>query len=457
MIMCKLSDTVVSDILRKGRIYEVGGAVRDGLLKRAVPAEDRDYLVCGIPYQELSHILKLHGKVDLVGKSFGVIKFTEFRGADRYTFDISLPRREYSTGVGHRDFDISFDPDLKVEDDLIRRDFTINAMALTMDSHELIDPLNGRIDLENRLIRMVSRQAFLEDPLRMLRAIQFAARLEFEVEPETMGAIAENAPLIKSVSAERIAEELNKLFIRAEKPSLGFRLMQKTGLLKEILPELAACVGVTQPGGYHKYDVFEHTLHTIDAAPRKLTLRLAAMFHDITKPQAKREVEDGATFYGHEKTGSRIAARIMRRLRYSNELINDVSVLVDRHMFTTDVTDKGRRRLIRRVGTELIFDLLDLRRADVEAQGMGGKTDDVDRFEKEIRDEIDRKPPFTLKDLALGGNDIMEVFAIPQSPLIGEVLNYLMEKVLDRPEDNSREKLLEFSRSFLANKTNNKK
>jgi tRNA nucleotidyltransferase (CCA-adding enzyme) len=455
--MCTISDSVIEEILQEGGIYEVGGAVRDRLLQRPVGAEDRDYLVCGIPYNRLTEILNEHGKVDLVGKSFGVIKFTQRLNKKMYTFDISLPRKEFSTGIGHRDFDVSFDPDLKVEEDLSRRDFTINAIALSLDNMELIDPLKGQADLEKKQIRMVSSQAFIEDPLRMLRAIQFAARLEFTIEPKTLNAIKEHAGSITSVSVERISEEINKLMVRARKPSIGFRLMQETGLLREIMPELEEAVGVDQPGGFHKYDVFEHTLCTIDAAPPRLHLRLAALFHDITKPRAKRLVENGATFYGHEKTGARVATKVMRRLRYSNELIRDVGTLVERHMFTTAVSDKGMRRLIRRVGQNLIFDLLDLRRADVVAQGMGGKTDDVDEFEQQIKDELDKKPPFGLKDLALNGADIKETFGLEQSPLIGQVLDYLMEKVLDRPEDNTREKLTEYARSFLIKKKKNDK
>jgi tRNA nucleotidyltransferase (CCA-adding enzyme) len=449
--MCKISDDTVTAILSKGRIYEVGGAVRDRFLNRTVDYKDRDYLVSGIPYQELSEILKKFGKVDLVGRSFGVIKFTQFRGEKKYTFDVSLPRKEHSTGVGHRDFEVSFDPDMKIEEDLLRRDFTINAMAVPLDGSDLIDPLGGLVDLRKGLIRMVSSNSFTEDPLRMLRAIQFAARFKFDIEAETFAAMKEYASLIESISAERITDELNKLLVQADQPSDGFRLMQKAGLLKYILPELEATVGIDQPGGFHKYDVFEHTLHTIDAAPKSLSIRLAAMFHDITKPQAKRIVEDGATFYGHEKTGARVASNVMKRLRYSTDLINSVSMLVDKHMFTTTVTDKGLRRLIRRVGQDLIFNLLELRRADVVAQGQGGSYEDVNQFEREIRAELERRPPFGLKDLALNGQDIMEIFNIVQSPLVGEVLDYLMEKVLDEPNDNQRDKLIEFARSYLAN------
>lgn len=441
MSMCKLSQQAIDDILRQGRIYEVGGTVRDRLLGRDNSAPDRDYLVTGIPYDDLTKILKNHGQVNLVGKSFGVIKFTQSAGGAPQTFDITLPRREHSTGVGHKEFDIAFDPFLKVEDDLSRRDFTINAMALALDTNELVDPLNGRLDLEKRQLRMVYDASFEDDPLRMLRAVQFAARFEFTIEPETFDAMRHHAPLINTISNERIAEELNKLLVLAKKPSVGFQLMRTAGLLKEVLPELQQCVGVDQPGGYHKYDVFEHTLYTIDVSQPRLRLRLAALFHDITKPQHKREVKDGAAFYGHETTSAETASAVMRRLRYSNDLTNEVAALVERHMFTTDVTDKGLRRLIRRVGEDLIFDLLDLRRADVEAQGRGGTTEDVDRFEQQIRDELSRKPPLTASDLALNGYDIMEFFDLKPGPIVGEIINHLLECVLDNPENNARETL----------------
>lgn len=455
MIMCRISDRVVAAILQKGRIYEVGGAVRDSLLNRTINPEDRDYLVCGVPYKDLSELLMEHGRVDLVGRSFGVIKFTQFKNQDKkYTFDIALPRREYSTGVGHREFDVTFDPNISIEDDLTRRDFTINAMAVALDDSTLIDPLGGRTDLENGQIRMVSEKSFLEDPLRMLRAIQFAARFEFKIEGKTYKSIAENSALIRTVSIERVSDELNKMLMLAARPSIGFRLMHDTGLLEKILPELEQAVGVDQPGGYHAYDVFEHTIRTVDASPQDLTIRLAALFHDITKPRAKRITETGATFYGHEKTGAEVAKVALKRLRYPADTIKDVAILIERHMFTTDVTDKGLRRLIRKVGPELIFDLLDLRRADVEAQGMGGKTDDVDVFERQIQEELDRKPPFTVKDLAIDGHDIMEKFSLPESPVIGEVLDYLIEKVLDEPGDNSEEKLFEYAGQFLADKKN---
>ncbi len=447
-MMCKLSEDAIDDILRRGRIYEVGGAVRDRYLHTESVSKDRDYLVTGIPYDELTHILRAHGRVGLVGRSFGVIKFTEFRNGKGYTFDITLPRREYSTGVKHTDFKVDFDANLPIEEDLRRRDFTINAMALALDSNELVDPLGGLADLDRRLLRMTSPASFEDDPLRMLRAVQFAARFEFTIEPETFAAMRRHAALIETVSEERIAEELDKLLTRSRRPSEGFRIMQTSGLLGHILPELETCVGVDQPGGYHKYDVFEHILRCIDACRPSLRLRLAALFHDINKPQAKRPSETGATFYGHESVGARTAMKVLSHLRFPRELAKDVATLVERHMFTTDVTDKGLRRLVKRVGVDLIFDLLDLRRADVVAQGMGGTTDDVDKFEADIRDELSRKPPFGYSDLALSGRDIMAMFDLAPSPVVGKILAYLLERVLDNPQDNTREKLEALAKEY---------
>ncbi|MFQ5499820.1 MAG: CCA tRNA nucleotidyltransferase, partial [Candidatus Zixiibacteriota bacterium] len=363
-----MSLQTIDAINNRGRIYEVGGVVRDRLFSGDVVTKDRDYLVTGIPYNELSTLLSKYGRVDLVGRSFGVIKFTQFNDGEAHTFDISLPRNEISTGPGHRDFEVSFDPELPVEEDLGRRDFTVNAMAVDLATGRLIDPLGGRDDLERGQLRMVSDNSFVEDPLRMVRAVQFAARFDLSIEEATLAAMNLHAELIGSVSQERIAEEIAKLLTRASKPSIGLRLMQEAGLLSHVIPELETCVAVDQPGSYHKYDVFEHTMHIIDCCRPQLRLRLAALFHDITKPQHKQIVEKGATFYGHESSGARTARQVMRRLHFSNDLISDVQILVERHMFTTDVSQKGMRRLIRRVGVPLIFDLLDLRRADVVAQ-----------------------------------------------------------------------------------------
>ena len=177
----------MQEILAAGRIYEVGGCVRDALMHRQLDSKDRDYLVCGVPLDRLTKMLSRHGYLDLVGKSFGVIKFTPHAepGAPRLTYDVTLPRRERSIGVGHTDFEVDYDPSLRVEDDLGRRDFSINAMARDLRDGRIVDPFNGRRDLADGVIRMVVTNSFPEDPLRMLRAVQFAARFEFTVELAT--------------------------------------------------------------------------------------------------------------------------------------------------------------------------------------------------------------------------------------------------------------------------------
>jgi putative nucleotidyltransferase with HDIG domain len=255
--------------------------------------------------------------------------------------------------------------------------------------------------------------------------------------------------LVPTVTPERINEELTKLLTKSERPSYGFALMRDIGLLRLVIPELEETVGVSQPGGYHAYDVFDHLMRTMDEAAPSLRLRWAALLHDITKPAAKRVEGDKATFYGHEASGARKARRILRRLRYPNSLVQEVGVLVERHMFTIPGTDRGLRRLVRKTGVDLIFDLLDLRRVDVIGQGMGNRTDDIDEFERRIREELERKPPFCITDLAIDGNDVMELFDIPESPQVGEILSHLLEMVLDDPEKNKREALIDAIRDYL--------
>ncbi|MFQ6003665.1 MAG: CCA tRNA nucleotidyltransferase [Candidatus Zixiibacteriota bacterium] len=447
-----LNEIIIEEILKRGRIYEVGGALRDKYISPILPDKDKDYLVTGIPMKDICILLKKFGKVDLVGKSFGVIKFLphkKYNGEN--VFDIALPRKEYSTGPAHKDFKVEFDHNLGVEDDLSRRDFTINAMAEDLSTKKLVDPLGGKKDIRKRLIRITNPNSFEDDPLRMLRAVQFAARFEFDLEEKTFESLCENVDLISYVSPERIQEELNKLLLKAKYSSTGFRLMRSTGLLKRIFPELEAGVGVDQPGGYHAYDVFEHSIQTVDCAPRELVIRLGALFHDVSKPECRELTKDGSTFYGHDKKGAKVTKRILERLRYSNEIIEKVTLLVDKHMFTTGVTDKGVRRLIRKMGEELVFSLLDLRRADVVAQGKKGDTRDVDELEEKIRLEIERKPPFGLKDLEVNGNDIMNKLNLSPSPLIGQILNHLLEMVLDDPDLNKKEILLKEAEFFLKN------
>ncbi|OQX92167.1 MAG: hypothetical protein B6D58_04390 [candidate division Zixibacteria bacterium 4484_95] len=442
-VLEKLADTVSSE---GGRIYEVGGSVRDRLLNIMQP-KDLDFIICGIPFSDLKKILQKFGNINLVGQTFGVIKFKPFKS--EYAYDISLPRKERSIGEKHRDFDIDFDPDLPVEEDLGRRDFTINAMAKEFPDGDLVDPYGGKNDLKKRILRAVSDSSFIDDPLRMIRGVQFMARFNLSVDRKTFEAMEKNAHLIKTVSPERIAEELNKLLEEAKKPSAGFLLMRNTGLLEYILPELGKTVGVEQPGGYHKWDVFEHTLSTIDNSPPKLVVRLAALLHDIGKPQTREIIDKGATFYGHDKLGQSMAENILKRLRYSNETIKQVATLVGKHMFSQKAGEKGIRRLLNKVGVDLVFDLIALRKADTIAQGMGQDTTGIDEFRLKVEQEIAKSRAFTIRDLALNGNELKQHFDLDEGPLIGHVLRYLLAKVLDDPQKNSKEKLLLLSADFL--------
>ncbi len=445
-----LSPDLAESILEAGKLYEVGGSVRDSFINPDVESKDRDYLITGIPVDDLITILRPFGRVDVVGKSFGVIKFTPKRLDS--TFDIAIPRIEKSTGIAHRDFEVAYDPNLSVEVDLKRRDFTINAMAREIPSGKIIDPYGGKQDIEKNTIRIVFPEAIEEDPLRILRGAQFAARFEFQIETDTLQIMKENALLLGSVSPERIAEEINKMLLKADKPSIGFRYLLEIGALELIFPELIECVGVDQPGGYHKWDVFDHTMVCIDNAPGGLVVRLAALFHDVGKPQTRELVKDGATFYGHDRLSTKMTAEALKRLRYSNEIIEQVSKLVSRHMFSDRAGEKGVRRLIKAVGTELIYDLLDLRRADIVAQGKGQDPSEMDEFEARVTEEIEKESPFGLKDLAVNGDDIKSEFGLTEGPLVGQVLNDLLEMVLDDPSANARERLFFRAKEFLDQK-----
>jgi putative nucleotidyltransferase with HDIG domain len=465
-----LSGKIIKDINGSGQLYEVGGAVRDRVLhsldqqgnidgerfRRYLPSEV-DYLVTGISLEKLTALLSRHGRTEMTGRSFGVIKFKpDIQDHKFAVYDIALPRQERSTGPGHSDFEVEYDPDIPVEQDLGRRDFTANAMALRISNAEyrvskdgLVDPYNGLEDIKEKLIRMVFPGAFKEDPLRMLRACQFAARLNFAVEQPTFDSMKKHSRLISSVTPERVQMELNKLLMSGQ-PSIGLWLMQRSGLLKMLLPELEEGADVTQPGGYHRYKVLEHAMITADHAPKDLVMRLAALLHDVAKPRCRETFEGGAHFYAHEKAGEEMARAILTRLKYSSELTDRVALLVRRHMFAVPETEKGLRRLIAKTGVQGLYDLIALRRADILAQGMEGSTGYLDQFKQAVEDELARKPPFGLQDLAVDGVDLMKEFGLEPGSELGQMLRWLLDLVLDHPHMNCREILLDQVRRRLG-------
>lgn len=432
-----------------GIVYEVGGTVRDALLGRAT--KDRDFLVTGLPIPQLQTLLQPFGKVNLVGRSFGVLKFCAHQSPDD-THDIAIPRRETSTGVGHRDFAVDYDHTLPVEIDLSRRDFTINAMARHGISGDIVDPFGGRADLERRCLRQVFANSFVEDPLRLLRAIQFAARFEFTIEPDTLAAMRTHAALIATVSAERIIEEIAKL-LRASAPSVGFYLMAELGLLAHVFPELEACRGVEQDKQVGD-DVFHHTMRVLDAARSdaaveqrgELHLLLAALYHDVGKPKTKRfdPAVGRVTFYTHQLVSKRIAKQRLRELRVETIGVNPQIVcrLVEQHMFETKAsfTDKAIRRFVHKAGPDLIHLLLDLRLADNRGGKYPAGIKGVQRLRARIKEELSRQPPFGPKDLAINGHDLMAM-GIPAGPGLGDIIQQLVERCVDDPALNTKETL----------------
>ncbi len=440
-----------------GHVYEVGGSVRDRLL--GIPKKDLDLLVTHLAIKDLTTLLRPLGEIFLVGKSFGVIKFHPKEGGE---IDIALPRKEVSTGEGHRDFDVHFDPLLPVEIDLSRRDFTVNAMAQELSTGRMIDPFGGQTDLRDKKLRMVSQQAFLEDPLRMLRGIQFAARFHLEIEPDTFASMKEHAEKIKTVSSERITEEIKKL-LSAEQPSQGFILMEKAGLLGYVFPELQATVGVEQGNKFRNDDVFMHTMRVLDASRKDnaipnagdMELMLAALYHDVGKPKTKRfdPEKNRLTFYGHQILSKRMVRKRIQALKMTTLGIDSdrVEKLVEEHMFQAKsfFSDRAIRRFINKIGPDLILKLVDLRLADNRGgrypEGIRG----VLRLREKIEHEINNKSPFSVKDLAIRGTDLMSI-GLREGPQMGLMLKELVEVVLDEPEKNTPEILLEIARTKLS-------
>jgi putative nucleotidyltransferase with HDIG domain len=321
-------DTVLLSLLDPAEIFAVGGRVRDeyrARQARVVSApKDLDYVVIGMSGPDLTERLSVAGQVDVVGASFAVLKFRHPAGEA----DIALPRRERSTGSGHRDFSVESGPDVPLTEDLGRRDFRMNMIARRLSDDEIVDPFGGIADIAARRIDTVSDRTFVEDPLRLLRAAQFAARFEFTVSDRARAGMGAAAELLPTVSPERIGDEMKKLLTLSGVPSTGLELLRETGVLVHLWPELLEGVGVDQ-NEWHAYDVYRHALVTLDATPAgDLVLRLAALLHDVGKPRTK----DGPHFYRHEQVGADLVAGMLGRLRLPQAVVESVEHLVRQHM-----------------------------------------------------------------------------------------------------------------------------
>jgi tRNA nucleotidyltransferase (CCA-adding enzyme) len=449
-------DEKLAAALAPGELYAVGGRVRDEIRSTldGLPrdAKDLDYVVTGVSLEELTSRLRLVGRADVVGASFAVVKAT----LDGTTVDVALPRRERSTGLGHREFVVEAGPGVTLEDDLARRDFRMNMLARALPSGRVVDPYGGADDIRAARIDVLRSQAFEEDPLRMLRACQFAARFEFTVTPQTLDAMRAAAPLVVSVSAERVRDELSKLLELARRPSLGLELMRESGLLAYVLPEIAEGIGVEQ-NEWHAYDVYRHTLVTVDAAPPgDLILRLAALFHDVGKPRTK----DGPHFYQHEVLGEQLTRQALERLRFPASVVDDVASLVRQHMYSADpeAADRTVRRFIRRIGAANLERQFALRAADIVGSGLPKRGPENERFQERVYTIAAQRPALGVTDLAINGKDVIdELIAAGRlppgsrgGPAVGEIMRALLEQVTDEPARNEPGELRNAIRSLIA-------
>ncbi len=370
-----------------------------------------------------------HGTVAVPGPG-GLVEITTFRSD--YAYD-------------GRHCKIAFSDTL--DEDLLRRDFTVNALAADTLRGEIVDTTGGIPDLSAGIIRTVGdpRTRFLEDHLRILRAVRFAAKLEFHLEEKTRAAMIELAPLLARISAERVRDELVKM-LGYPAPSTAFRLMRETGILKVVLPELEDCFGVDQ-NQWHSHDVGEHSLLVMDAlSPRYPFLRLIALLHDIGKPAAKQWIDEKGdyVFYGHEEIGARMTEAILDRLRFSRKDVDRGTALVAEHMVNLpgDIAPKTLRRYLARMGGELFWDLLRLRVADRKGnQKKQGLDPGLREVIGKLRTIMQEQDALSVKDLAVSGQDLIELGLEP-GPVFSEVLRWLLSHVLDDPRLNEKETLL---------------
>jgi tRNA nucleotidyltransferase (CCA-adding enzyme) len=441
-------DYRLQSLLPPGSLYAVGGRVRDEF--RALrepdiaPPKDFDYVVTGVTLDELLERLAPAGSVNVVGAAFAVVKVATSDGSA----DIALPRRERSTGSGHGDFAVQSGPEVALEDDLGRRDFRMNMIARRIADDAIVDPYGGVADILARRIDILTEATFREDPLRMLRAAQFAARFAFELSPAARTAMTSSAPLVTTVSAERVADELVKLLGQAKMPSIGVEILRTTGVLGALWPEVAEGVGVDQ-NEWHAYDVYRHNLETLDATPATdVTLRLAALLHDVGKPRTK----DGPHFYRHEHVGADMAVAMLERYRFPRETVETVEHLVRSHMYSADaqMQPKAIRRFVNRIGPAHLQRLFALRQADIVGSGLPKRSDENERFEARVSEILAEAPPFSVRDLAIGGDDVIalmiERHAAPAGfrgdARVGQTLAALFEEVVDDPTRNERDLLV---------------
>lgn len=450
--------------------YLVGGAVRDMFLNKA--ADDWDVATNAKP----EDVMKLFKMVIPTGIAHGTVT-VHFMNNE---IEVTTFRTESDYSDGRHPDKVNYAA--TIEEDLSRRDFTMNAIAVNLKNGEIVDPFSGQKDIKNRIIRTVGNptERFMEDGLRPIRALRFATKLGFKIEYATYNEISRPEILnkISMISLERFRDEFIKI-LSSEKPSFGLKLMEQTGILKLFIPELSDCRNVNQTDYrcFHEFDVLDHLFYACDGAPKdNLIVRIAALFHDIGKPEAREikacTVIDGdvpatpsspaektvetVTFYRHEIFGEKITRKILTRIKFSNDEINKVCHLVKEHMFHYESTwtDAAVRRFIVRVNPECINDLFDLRVADVYGmhnQAVNLRSSQTSENLIELKDRIKeillQQNALSLKDLKVSGKDLINA-GIPAGKLMGTILKELMEAVIEDPSQNEKGLLLKIAENI---------
>jgi tRNA nucleotidyltransferase (CCA-adding enzyme) len=459
-----------------GEVYAVGGVVRDALMGE--DSNDIDLMVTGLHQDDVDQILKqLPGKVDLTGKSFGVFRYN-YKG---HEVEIALPRTEKSTGARRVDFDVNVDHTLPVEDDLLRRDFTGNSMAVGLDSGRLVDPFGGADDIRNGVLRTTHPSSFEEDPTRTLRALVMHGRYGWTPDERTRAEMADHSHRIHDEAWDNMRGIWDKL-LKSKNPAAAIRLAQETGVLKHVLPELASSWDYDSRNPHHAYPLGTHHMHVLEGVQEQTDdpdLRFAALLHDIGKPSSRAmkcidcthvwdeqvmeaqgldpfrcpkcgSTNTKGTFHGgdgvgmdHAPVGSAMAQRRLDHMKWPKARSKRIADLINHHMFSAFSSAKGARKFLNRVG-EHADDLLILRHADMFGKGTDeaqhSKTP-VDSMRRLVEQARQAPAPTALSGLAINGKDVLAA-GIKPGPQVGQILEGLMQAVIENPELNTRESLL---------------
>lgn len=421
--------------------YIVGGCVRDSLMKKT--PEDWDLATNATP-EKIQQIFKKNGFDSFYENNFGTVGVLLSKKERTYSdvVEITTYRTEGVYRDKRRPENVKWAK--TIEEDLSRRDFTVNAIAVKIENGKniFIDPFDGKKDLDKKIIRAVGdpTQRFEEDALRIFRAIRFAGTLGFEIEEETLKSIKKNGAWILDISSERIRDEFIKM-IMSKNAYEGINLLNSTGILKHILPEIVAGRGVSQ-NKHHIYDCYEHNLLALKYAAKKnfnFHVRMAALLHDVAKPKCKRGEGPNATFYNHEIVGAKMTKNILERLKFSKKDIDKITLLVRYHLFyynVGEVSESSIRRLVRQVGIENMDDLLNLRMCDRIGSGVPKAEPYKLRHLKYIIEKTS-KDPISVKKLKIKGQDVIDILKIEPGPKVGWILNILLGQILQDPKQNN--------------------